>query len=47
VLASALTLRPLWRPSARELAGAYLAVSGVHMVFNVVGYAIGARERPL
>jgi CDP-2,3-bis-(O-geranylgeranyl)-sn-glycerol synthase len=47
VLGSAVTLRPVWKPSARELAGAYLAVTAVHLVFNVVGYAIGARERPL
>ena len=44
VLAGALTLRPLWRATAREVAGAYLSVSAAHLVFNVVGYAIGARE---
>lgn len=44
VLASTLALRPIWRPSARELAGAYITVVAVHLVFNVVGYAIGARE---
>jgi CDP-2,3-bis-(O-geranylgeranyl)-sn-glycerol synthase len=47
VLAGAVTLRPLWRPAPRELAGAYVSVVAVHLVFNVVGYAIGARERPI
>ncbi|MDQ3936306.1 MAG: CDP-archaeol synthase, partial [Actinomycetota bacterium] len=46
-LASALTLRPLWKPSAGEVAGAFATVSAVHLVFNVVGYAIGAREAPI
>jgi CDP-2,3-bis-(O-geranylgeranyl)-sn-glycerol synthase len=44
VLGSAVTLRPVWRPTARELAGAFGAVSAVHFVFNIVGYAIGARD---
>ena len=47
VLASALALRPYWRPSAREVAGAFLAVTVVHLGFNVAGYALGARTRPL
>lgn len=47
VLGSALTLRPYWRPSARELAGAFLAVTVVHLGFNVAGYALGARTRPI
>ena len=46
-LASALALRPLWRASAAEVAGAFVAYSAVHMVFNVVGYAIGARDAPI
>ena len=44
VLASAVTLRPVWKPTRAQLAGAFLTVSAVHLVFNVVGYAIGARE---
>ena len=44
VLGSALTLRPIWKPSAGELAGAYLTVCAVHLVFNLVGFSIGARE---
>ena len=44
---AALTLRPLWRVSAPELAGAFAVVAGVHSVVNVVGYAIGARSRPI
>lgn len=44
---AALTLRPLWRVSAPELAGAFAVVAGVHSVVNVVGYAIGARSSPI
>ena len=44
---AALTLRPLWRVSSPELAGAFAVVAGVHSVVNVVGYAIGARSAPI
>jgi CDP-2,3-bis-(O-geranylgeranyl)-sn-glycerol synthase len=47
VLVGALVMRPVWKPTAGELAGAFLAVSAVHLVFNVVGYAIGARDEPI
>jgi hypothetical protein len=39
-----LALRPLWRMPAREAARAFAVVAGIHMIINVVGYAIGARE---
>src|SRR5262245_39826037 len=38
---SALTLRPLWRMTAPELAEAFAAVACVHAAVNVAGYAIG------
>ena len=44
---AALTLRPLWRISPPELAGAFAVVAGVHSVVNVAGYAIGARSTPI
>ncbi|HEX8648993.1 MAG TPA: CDP-archaeol synthase [Thermoleophilaceae bacterium] len=47
VVVGALALRPLWRPSRGELAGAFLTVSAVHLVFNLAGYLIGARETAL
>jgi CDP-2,3-bis-(O-geranylgeranyl)-sn-glycerol synthase len=47
VVAGALVLRPVWRPTAAELAGAFAVVSAVHLVANLVGYAIGARTAPL
>ena len=47
VLGSAVTLRPLWRAGAGEVAGAFATVSAVHLLFNVVGYAIGARDTPI
>jgi CDP-2,3-bis-(O-geranylgeranyl)-sn-glycerol synthase len=47
VVVGALVMRPVWRPSRAELAGAFAAVSAVHLVFNLVGYAIGARETPI
>ena len=47
VVGGVVLLRPLWRPSAGEALGAYVVVSGAHLVANVIGYAIGARERPI
>jgi hypothetical protein len=44
VLGIWVALRPLWRMPAREAAKAFAIVAGVHMVINVVGYAIGARD---
>jgi CDP-2,3-bis-(O-geranylgeranyl)-sn-glycerol synthase len=44
---AALTLRPLWRMSAAEVAEAFAVVAGVHLAINVVGYAVGARTSPL
>jgi hypothetical protein len=47
VLTTWLLLRPLWRMSAREALDAFATVSAVHVGVNLVGYAIGARERPV
>jgi hypothetical protein len=47
VLVSGLTLAPLWRISAAELAEAFALVCAAHTGVNAVGYAIGARESPL
>jgi CDP-2,3-bis-(O-geranylgeranyl)-sn-glycerol synthase len=47
VLGSALALRPVWRASAGEVAGAFLVVSAVHLSLNVAVYAAGARETVL
>ena len=44
---SALTLRPLWRMTARELAEAVAVVAAVHSAVNVAGYALGARTTPV
>ena len=44
---SALTLRPLWRMTALEVAEAVAVVAGAHAAVNVVGYAIGARSSPV
>jgi len=37
-------LLPLWRMPWRDVARAFAIVVAVHMVINVVGYAIGARD---
>ena len=47
VLASWLTLAPLWRMRPRQVAAAFVIVAGVHAGVNVVGYAIGARSSPV
>ena len=44
---SALTLWPLWRMTALEVAEAFAVVAGVHAAVNVAGYAVGARTSPV
>jgi hypothetical protein len=44
VLGIWVALAPVWRMPWREVARAFAVVAGVHMVINVVGYAIGARD---
>ena len=40
-------LLPVWRMPLRHAARAFATVAAIHMGINVVGYAIGARERPI
>jgi hypothetical protein len=40
-------LLPLWAMPAWLAAIAFAAVSAIHAVLNVVGYAIGARAAPV
>jgi hypothetical protein len=40
-------LLPLWRMPARDVARAFATVAAIHMGINVVGYAIGARDRAI
>jgi len=47
VLGIWLALSPLWRMPARDLARALALVTAVHMGINVIGYAVGARDRPI
>jgi len=47
VLGIALVLLPIWRISLWQLAIAFAAVSLVHLLVSVVGYAIGARKTVL
>lgn len=42
-----LTLRPIVRLPARDMAAAAAVVAAIHSGVNVVGYAIGARETPI
>jgi CDP-2,3-bis-(O-geranylgeranyl)-sn-glycerol synthase len=44
---SALTLRPLWRMTALEVAETFAVVAAVHSAVNVVGYVLGARTSPV
>jgi CDP-archaeol synthase len=44
---SALTLRPLWRMTARDVAEAFAVVAVVHAAVNVAGYSLGARTSPV
>jgi hypothetical protein len=43
VIATWLVMLPVWRMPWRYAAKAFADVAGVHMVINVVGYALGAR----
>jgi hypothetical protein len=43
----ALALLPVWTMPLDTLAIGFVAVAAVHFVVNVVGYAIGAREKPI
>jgi CDP-archaeol synthase len=44
---AALMIRPIWKISLRETAGVFGLTVVVHLPINVIGYAIGARERPI
>jgi hypothetical protein len=44
VLAVWLLLLPIWAMEWWEAAFVFAVVSVVHLVINVIGYAIGARE---
>lgn len=43
----ALALLPVWTMSVETLALGFVAVAAVHLVVNVIGYAIGARSAPI
>ena len=43
----ALALLPVWPMPLEVLAVGFVAVAAVHLVVNVIGYAIGAREQPI
>ncbi|MGZ4216886.1 MAG: CDP-archaeol synthase [Solirubrobacteraceae bacterium] len=44
---AAVLIRPIWRISPRETAGVFARVVAVHVPINLIGYAIGARQRPI
>lgn len=44
---AALLIRPIWKISLRETASVCALAVAVHVPINVIGYAIGARERPI
>jgi hypothetical protein len=44
---AALLLRPIWKMSVRETAGVFGVAVAVHVPINLIGYAIGARQRPI
>jgi len=44
---AALMIRPIWRIGLRETAGVVGLTVAVHVPINVIGYAIGARGRPI
>jgi hypothetical protein len=44
---AALLIRPIWKISPRETAGVFGLVVTVHVPINLIGYAIGARQRPI
>jgi hypothetical protein len=47
VPAIALALLPVWAMPLETLALGFVAVAAVHLVVNVIGYAIGARDQPI
>jgi CDP-diglyceride synthetase len=47
VLAIWVLLLPIWAMSVGQAAIAFVAVTAVHLVINVVGYAVGARTAPI
>jgi hypothetical protein len=47
VPAIAICLLPVWTMPLDTLIIGFVAVAAVHLVVNVVGYAIGAREQPI
>ncbi len=47
VPAIAICLLPVWTMPLDTLVLGFVAVAAVHLVVNVVGYAIGAREQPI
>ena len=47
VLAIWVLLLPIWTMSVGEAAVAFAVVTAVHLLINVVGYAVGARTAPI
>jgi CDP-diglyceride synthetase len=47
VLAIWLLLLPIWAMSVGQAAIAFAVVTAVHLLINVVGYAVGARSAPI
>ena len=43
----ALALLPVWAMPLDVLAVGFVAVAAIHFVVNVIGYAIGARDKPI
>jgi hypothetical protein len=43
-VAALVLLRPLWRWKAKDAAEILAVATGVHLVLNVAGYAVGARK---
>jgi hypothetical protein len=44
VLGAWVTLLPIWAMAVWQAAVAFVAISAIHLVINVIGYAIGARQ---
>lgn len=42
-----LVIRPIWKISPRETASVFGLAVAFHIPINLIGYAIGARERPI
>ncbi len=47
VLGAWATLAPVWAMAIWQAAAAFAIVSAVHLVVNLIGYAIGARAAPI